>query len=162
MLELLCRTPGLPQRYSHLWVTVKINVLWGGSSRKLFHSSVTSFPKLWFLGFLIYKYVWLFFKWHYLFIFRERGREGEREKEKYQGVAASHAPPSTPTRDPARNWGMCPDWGLSQRHFGLQAGTQSTETHQPEQLFLLLLPDDGMFQEGGSMLLIHWNFMKLL
>ena len=31
----------------------------------------------------------LFFKRFYLFIFRERGREGEREEEKYQCVVAS-------------------------------------------------------------------------
>ena len=43
----------------------------------------------------------------YLFIFRERGREGEREGEKHQGVVDS----STPlTGDPAHNPGMCPDW----------------------------------------------------
>ena len=29
--------------------------------------------------------------------------------------------------------GMCPDWELNQRPFGLQAGTQSTESHQPGQ-----------------------------
>ena len=35
-----------------------------------------------------------FFKRFYLFIFRERGREGEREGEKHQCVVASHAPPT--------------------------------------------------------------------
>ena len=44
-------------------------------------------------------------KTFYLFIFRERGREGEREGEKHQ--CASCAPP---TGDLARNPGMCPDW----------------------------------------------------
>ena len=43
-----------------------------------------------------------FFKRFYLFIFRERGREGEREGENHQCVVASHVPP---TRDP----GMGPD-----------------------------------------------------
>ena len=43
----------------------------------------------------------------YLFIFRERGREGEREGEKHQCVVASHTPP---TGDLARNPGMNPDW----------------------------------------------------
>ena len=41
------------------------------------------------------------------FIFRERGREGQREGEKYWYVVASPAPP---TGDLARNPGMCPDW----------------------------------------------------
>ena len=42
-----------------------------------------------------------------LFIFRERGREGEREGEKHQCVVASHL---SPTGHLARNPGMCPDW----------------------------------------------------
>ena len=42
----------------------------------------------------------------YLFIFRERGREGEREGEKHQCVVASQ---ESPTGDPPRNPGMCPD-----------------------------------------------------
>ena len=53
----------------------------------------------------------------YLFIFRERGREGEREGEKDQCVVAFHVPP---TGDLACNPGMCPDWELNLRPFGLQ------------------------------------------
>ena len=64
----------------------------------------------------------------YLFIFRERGREGEREGEKHHCVVASHVPS---TRDPALNPGMCPDWELNQQPYGLQASAQSTEPHQP-------------------------------
>ena len=64
----------------------------------------------------------------YLFIFKEKGREVEREGEKRQCVVASHVPPSG---DLARNPGMCPDWELNWRPFGLQAGAQSTELHQP-------------------------------
>ena len=63
----------------------------------------------------------------YLFIFRERGREGEREGEKHQRVVTSCV---SPTRDLVFNPGMCPDWESNQRPFGLQAGTQSTEPHQ--------------------------------
>ena len=47
----------------------------------------------------------------YLFIFRRRGREGEREGVKHQCVVASHAPP---TEDLACNPGMCPDWESNQ------------------------------------------------
>ena len=36
-----------------------------------------------------------------------------------------------PTRDLAHNPGMDPDWELNQQTFGSQAGTQSTEPHQP-------------------------------
>ena len=62
-----------------------------------------------------------------LFIFRERGREGEREGEKHQCVVVSHAPS---TGDLACNTGMCPDWELNRQPFGSQASTQSTEPHQ--------------------------------
>ena len=60
----------------------------------------------------------------YLFILREKGREGE----KHQCVVASH---TAPTGDLARSPSICPDWELNQRPFGLQAGAQSTEPHQP-------------------------------
>ena len=64
----------------------------------------------------------------YLFIFRERGRGGERVGEKHQCVVASHMPP---TGDLACNSGMCPDRESNQRPFGSQAHAQSTELHQP-------------------------------
>ena len=63
----------------------------------------------------------------FLFILRERGREGEREGEKHQCVVVSHVPPSG---DLARNPGMCPDWESNQQHFGLQACILPTEPHQ--------------------------------
>ena len=70
----------------------------------------------------------VFFKKIYLFFFRERGREGEREGEKHQCVVVSHAPP---IGDLARNPGMCPDWESNRQAFGSQSSTQSTEPHQP-------------------------------
>ena len=69
-----------------------------------------------------------FFKRFYLFIFRERGREGETEGEKQQCVVASQV---APTGNLAHNPGMCSDWESNQRPFGSQASTQSTEPHQP-------------------------------
>ena len=66
----------------------------------------------------------------YLFTSRERGREGEREREEHQCVVAFPAPP---TGDLARNPGMYPHWDLNQWPPGLQDGTQSTESHQPGQ-----------------------------
>ena len=66
----------------------------------------------------------LFFKDFIYFIFRERGREGEREAEKHQYVVVSHA---APTGDwPATQ--MC---ALTGWLFGPQAGTQSTEPYHP-------------------------------
>ena len=69
-----------------------------------------------------------FLKRFYLFIFRERGREGERQEEKHKCVVASHAPP---TGDLAFNPGMGPAWELNRWTFDSQACTQSTEPHQP-------------------------------
>ena len=64
----------------------------------------------------------------YLFIFRERGKEWERGGEKHQCVIASCTPP---TGHLACNPGMCSDWEWNRQPFVLQAGTQSTEPHQP-------------------------------
>ena len=72
----------------------------------------------------------------YLFIFRERGWEGEREGEKHQCVVVSQVPP---TGDLAHNPGMCPDWELNWQPLGSQAGTQSTEPHQPGLIYLFFL-----------------------
>ena len=54
--------------------------------------------------------VCLFFLRFYLFVFRERIREGEREGEKRQCVVASRVPP---TGDLAHNPGLCPDQELN-------------------------------------------------
>ena len=46
----------------------------------------------------------------YLFTLRERGREREREGDKYHCVVVSHMPH---TGDLARDPGMCPNWELN-------------------------------------------------
>ena len=71
----------------------------------------------------------------YLFIFRERGREGEREGEKHQCVVASCAPP---TGEQACTTDDCPDWESNQWPFASQSGSQSTEPYQPGQNSLTL------------------------
>ena len=63
----------------------------------------------------------------YLFIFREEKGGRKRGRETSMCGCLSRAP----TGDLAHNPGMCPDWELNQRPFGWQAGTQSTEPHQP-------------------------------
>ena len=63
-----------------------------------------------------------------LFVFRETGREGEKEGKKHQCAVSFHM---LLTGDLACNPSMCPDWESNQQPFGLQAGTQSTELHQP-------------------------------
>ena len=70
-------------------------------------------------------FIFIFFKELVLFIFRERGREGDREGERHQCVVASHAPPTGDLQ-----LRPLPDWESNQQPFGLQAGAQSTEPHQ--------------------------------
>ena len=53
---------------------------------------------------------------------------GEKDGKKYQWVVA---PCTSPTGDLACNSGMCPDWESNMQPFDSQAGTQSTEPHQP-------------------------------
>ena len=57
----------------------------------------------------------------FYFIFRQRGREGEREEETHQCVVASCM---SYTGGLACNSGICPDWESNRWHFGLQACTQ--------------------------------------
>ena len=66
-----------------------------------------------------------FFK-DFIYLFLEKGREKEREK--HQCVVASHVPSAGKL---ACNPGMWPDWELNWQLIGSQAGTQSTEPHQP-------------------------------
>ena len=68
----------------------------------------------------------LFFK-KILFIFREMGKEREREGQKHQCVIVSFAPP---TGRLAHNPGMCPAWESNWQPFSLQASAQYTEPHQ--------------------------------
>ena len=71
-------------------------------------------------------------KKEFTYLFEREGKGWrKREGEKHQCVVASHV---APHRDLALNPGMCPDWKSNQQLFGLQAGTPSTEPHQPGHL----------------------------
>ena len=67
-----------------------------------------------------------------VYFYREGKGGGRRERNisvwQIHRSVASHKPP---TEDVARNPGMCPDWELNRWTFSLQAGTLSTEPHQP-------------------------------
>ena len=80
-----------------------------------------------------------------LFIFRERGREGEREGEKHQCVVAFHVPP---IGDLAYNPGLSPDWESNLQPFGLQAHAQSTEPHQPVLKSILTIKMNKVYPYG--------------
>ena len=73
-----------------------------------------------------------FLNFIYLFLERGEGKEKDRERNisegKTHGSVASH---TLPTGELAHNPGMCPHWESTQQPFGPQAGTQSTEPHQP-------------------------------
>ena len=79
------------------------------------------------------------------FIFRDRGREGERKGKKHQCVVVSHMPPN---RDLARNLGMCPAWESSQQHFGSQAGAHAL-SHASQGTHLLFYEHSGRQQAGS-------------
>ena len=76
-------------------------------------------------------------------MFRE-GKEG-RKRERNINVWLPLTRPllGTWSRDP---W-MCPDWESNKRPFGSQAGTQSTETHQPR-LNIYVLKKSNFFNEN--------------
>ena len=70
----------------------------------------------------VYSGALLFFKKDFIYLFLERGREGERKGVKHRCVVACHAPA---TGDLAHNPGMCPDWESNWRPFGSQSSAQS-------------------------------------
>ena len=77
----------------------------------------------------------LLFKRFYLFIFQREGKGGrKRERETSMCGCLSHAPPHWGPGPQPRH---VPNWESNQRPFGSQAGTQSTEPHQPGLLLTL-------------------------
>ena len=72
-------------------------------------SSMSHFPCSYTFFFFVFK--------DFIYLFLERGREGEREGEKYQCVLASCVASNA---DLACNPGTGPDWESNQRSFGLQ------------------------------------------
>ena len=68
----------------------------------------------------------LSFQGFFFFFLRERGREGERERNISVWLPLTHPP----TGNLAHNPGICPDWELNPVTLWLVAHTQSTELHQ--------------------------------
>ena len=90
----------------------------------------------------------------YLILERGEGRREGNERGKQQCVVASHM---SPTGDLARNPDMCPDWEFNQRPFGSQAGTQSTEPHQPGEICLLIFT---IYSEHSEQLSTHLDIFS--
>ena len=106
------------------------------------------------LAILFIKYI--FFR-VYLFLERGEGRKEERERnidvqEKYWFVASC----TSPTGDSACNPGMFPDWELNWWLFGLQAGTQSSEPHQPGHQLVILHPVEILFKNKDKDIQDTW------
>ena len=81
----------------------------------------------------------IFFFFYILFIFREKGREGEKHwcvRKTLIGCLLH-----TPSGGLAGNPGMCPDQELNWWPFSLQAGTQSTEPPVLRLLEAILIED---------------------
>ena len=72
----------------------------------------------------------------YLFIFRDRGREGERDGEQHQCVFTSCTPH---TGDLACNPGMYPDWESNQRPFGSQSVLNLLSYTSQGKVFIFLI-----------------------
>ena len=75
----------------------------------------------------LYTSISFFFKGIYLFLEREEGRVKKMGRNIHVWLPLVCPPTGELTRIPS----MCPEWELNQRPFGSQAGTQSTEPHQP-------------------------------
>ena len=71
----------------------------------------------------------LSFAIYLLFIYFFREGKGGRKRRRETSMCGCLLRP--PTGDLAHNAGMCPDWESNQRPFGSEAGSQSTEPHQP-------------------------------
>ena len=84
--------------------------------------------------------VGLFFFFKILFIFRERGREGEREGEKHlcERETSSHCLLHTPTQDLACNPGMCPDGNQTGNLLVWRRTTPNLLSHTSQGLFLYI------------------------
>ena len=118
----------------------------------------TDFLKHYAFYLIYHEYIFLGF---YLFILRERGKEREREGEKHQYAVASCTPF---TGDLAHNPDMCP-WDLNWWPFGSQAGTQSTEPHQPGPMNILIcqiLFLKPMWAFSRMNIFITWTFYNIL
>ena len=67
----------------------------------------------------------------FIYLFLERGKGGRKRGRDTSMSERFGCLLHAPNGDLASNPGMRPDWESNQRHFSLQAGTQSTEPHEP-------------------------------
>ena len=77
--------------------------------------------------FLFWGLSFQFFKKDFIYLFLEG--KGRRKRGRETSIVVASCMPTT--GDLPYNPDMCPDWELNRQPFGSQAGTQSTEPHQP-------------------------------
>ena len=98
------------------------------------------------------------------------GRKGGRETSTWERNIDRLPPVHAPTRDwnPgdwAHNPGMCPDWELNPRLFGLQDNAQPTEPHQPGlflEFYFSIYPSRIPDSFGFSSYYISWLYFLAL
>ena len=73
-------------------------------------------------------------------------------------LVASHKPPAA---DLARNPSVCPDWESNWEPFGLQASTQSTEPHQPDLQFFILIKYTLVAFERAVYSMLKFSFLGI-
>ena len=84
---------------------------------------------------------------------RERGREEEREGQKYQYVIASRA---SPTGNLVCNPGMCPDWELNRRLTFWFTGQLAVHWATPARATVSFLNNEYLLTSGNCKLIRGW------
>ena len=104
--------------YEHLCTSIRLNILFSLLEYKSLGVKL--------LGHTVGHSMLKFLKKYFIY-FHKEGKGRRKRGEKYR-LVAFYTPP---TGDLAHNPGMCPDWESNWQPLGSQAGTQSTEPHQP-------------------------------
>ena len=106
-----------------------------------------------------FSYNFTFLKKDFIYLFLDRGEGREKEKEGNINVWLLLTRP-LPGTWPATQ--ACPDWELNPRPFVLQAGTQSTEPHQPGIILLFITHESTVefFLKPGIFLLMLYNNLR--
>ena len=130
------------QMYKTLRNLIYCKKLTGGGGKKYCEAKLESFLHT------TWSRSYGFLKRFYLFLGRREGREKERERNTDVWEKQLVASCTPPTRDLACKPGTCPDQESNQRPFSLQAGSQSTEPHQPGQI-LWLFKKNKIIQARG-------------
>ena len=125
-----------PFMEKHLFVPLVLFLFWNVLCLIYCHSNLLMLTLCMYVFFYPFSLSWpvsifrvCFFKKDFIYLFLERGEGREKERERNINVWLPLTHPQL--GDLACNPGICPDWESNWRPLGFQAGTQSTEPHQP-------------------------------